>query len=272
MNQKNLIACFLLLPWLPDARIASKLQRVSSNITRLIETKLPDMNSRYLWHFTGAKTPVVFGRFGLSNVRCINSLHVSMFPNFLGPPHKFVQLHESLLRGIKTCPPPSDMVVESEPNNMDKMLGKGPSKYVSLRFKPNLSCYLSSNSGSVFIALDIYEGRNQDLREIKYLRQIGEMVVDNLDDLGFQYNWSTIGVVKKEGEKLPQFRYHMTVLLGEVYMFEKRLSHQEYIKLRELLRSVNVADYIGDINLDVNKLGLLDINGRSYTIPLAEGW
>lgn len=272
MNRKKLLLSFLLLPWQPDARVVSSLQKTCEHVVKAINAEMPHVRLRYSWHYTGANKPVVFGRYGYSNVGAINLLHVSLFPNFQAEPGRFGQLHESLVRSVKLCPPPQDMMVEKQTSTLDKMLKLKQKPCISLRTNSHLRCYMSTKSGSIFVALDINDTPQPGsmfLAEYEYLRNLSKMIEGQVQTFDGKYDWKTI-VYNSErlDDGLPMFKYHVTVLLGEVQMYKHRMNSKHFRQLRSIVEDIDVTDFVGEITVDVDTMRLRNIAGRSFDIDL----
>lgn len=272
MNRKKLLSGFLLLPWLPDPQVVSSLQKTCDHVVKSINTQMPHVHPRYSWHYTGANKPVVFGRYGYTNVGAVNSLHVSLFPNFFAEPVRFGQLHETLLRSIKSCAPPPEMIVEKHATTLDKMLKTKQKTFISLKTNTHLRCYMSTKSGSIFVALDINDTPQQGdrfLPEYQYLRSLSKMIEEQVQAFDASYDWK--GVVRSTErleDGLPLFRYHVTILLGEVHMYKHRMNSKHFRQLRQIVEGIDVAKQVGNITVDVDKMKLRNIAGRSFDIDL----
>lgn len=274
MNRKNLLSGFVLMPWAPEPRVVASLVGLTDRVTDRIHTKLPWMTPRYNWHFAGANKPTVFGRYGYSNKVAVNSLHLSLFPNFHTDRHRFKQLHANLARAIKACPPPAEMTREKTPSKLDQMIQKtGNKKYVSLLVEDSLRCYLSTRSGTIFVALDINNGTGvpgqKFLPEYQYLRLISRTVEDQAQAFDCQYDW--VGLARSNErleDGLPFFRYHLTVVLGEISLFKHKLTPAEFERFKKVVHAIDVRDILKDITVDVQTLRLQDINNRTYDVDL----
>lgn len=275
MNKKNLLSGFVLLPWKPQLAVTNRLQKTSQRAVDAISNKFPELKPRYDWHFTGANKPVVFGRYGYSNVSAVNSLHVSLFPNFYGEKHRFTQLKANIKRALKSFSLPNGLVKEQESSAIDKMLLlSNVKKFVSLRINPTLRCYMSSKSGTVFVALDIYDKPDDEgmLPEYRYLRQMTRLVEDQVSILDCKYDWKTMvtNPQKKLDDGLPVIRYHVTVLIGEIQFFDRRLKTKEFHKLRDVVQLCDVSEALKDLTVDVDCLRVRNIAGQSIDINLVE--
>lgn len=274
MNRKNLLSGFLLLPWKPLPATMSRLQVCSQKAASAIKSKFPELNSRYDWHFAGANRPVVFGRFGYTNVGAINSLHVSLLPNFYTEKHRFSQIRANLKRAVSLISPPGELLQEQEASAIDKMLLKHPKKkFISLKIKPNLRCYMSSKSGTVFVALDINDEPSLGdhmLAEYRFLRTMTGLAEEQLELLNCEYDWKTMvtNPSKKLDDGLPVIRYHVTLLIGEIQIFDRRLKSGEFRKLRDVVQNCNVLDDLKDMTVDVDTLQLRNIAGMTANIDL----
>lgn len=273
MNRKKLLSGFILLQWLPEAQVALSLQKCCENVVENIQSKMPHVKPRYTWHYTGANKPLVFGRYGYTNVRAVNSLHVSLFPNFLADPHRFTQLHANLLRSVKGCPPPEELIKEKKASVLDKMLlEKGQKKYVSLKVNPNLRCYMSSKSATIFVALDINEvvkPGEQFLPEYLYLRSLSKMIEDQAKIFECKYDWkTTTQSADKLEDGLPLIRYHVTVLLGEVHFFKHKMNSKHFRQLKNIVQTTDMTEYLDDISVDVETMRLRNVAGLSFDIKL----
>lgn len=275
MNKKNLLSGFVLLPWKPQLGLINRLQSSTQRAVNAISDKFPELKPRYDWHFTGANKPVLFGRYGYTNVGAVNSLHVSLFPNFFGEKHRFTQLKANMKRAVKILSLPDGLVKEQESSTIDKMLLLTKvKKLISLRTNPVLRCYMSSKSGTVFVALDIYdkaEGKEM-LPEYKFLRQVTRLVEDQVSVLDCKYDWKTMvtNPLKKLDDGLPVIKYHVTILIGEIQFFDRRLKLKEFHELREVIQLCDVSDALNNITVDIECLRVRNIAGQSIDINLID--
>lgn len=275
MNKRNLLSGFVLLPWKPQVAQINRLQQVTQQAVKAISNKFPDLKTRYDWHFTGANKPVVFGRYGYTNVSAVNSLHVSLFPNFYGERHRFTQLKANIKRAVKNLPLPNGLVKEQESSAIDKMLLVNKTKkIISLRANPSLRCYMSSKSGTVFVALDIYdkaEGKGM-LPEYKFLRHMTRLVEDQVSVLDCKYDWKTMvtNPSKKLEDGMPVIKYHVTILIGEIQFFDRRLNSKEFHSLRDVVQLCEVSDALGDLTVDIESVRVRNIAGQSMDISLVD--
>lgn len=272
MNRKKLLSGFLLLPWLPDAHMVSSLQKTCEHVVKSINSEMPHVHPRYSWHYTGANKPVVFGRYGYTNVGAVNSLHVSLFPNFFAEPVRFSQFHETLLRSIKSCSPPPEMIVQKQATAIDRMLKTQQKAVVSLRTNSHLRCYMSTKSGTIFVALDINDTPEPDhrfLAEYQYLRSLSKMIEEQVQMFDAKYDWkSIVHNTQRLDDGLPFFRYHVTILLGEVHMYKQRMNSKQFRQLRDIVQNIDVTEHVGEITVDVDTMKLRNIAGRSFDIDL----
>lgn len=275
MNKNKLLSAFVLLPWLPDAKTVSSLQKTCDLVVQKIRTEMPHTDPRYSWHYTGSNKPVVFGRYGYTNVGAINSLHVSLFPNFFVDPARFDLLHANLARSVTSCAPPANLLVEKQQSALDKMLKENKArKAVSLRLNSQLRCYMLSKSGLIFVAVDINdvaENGGQFLPEYLYLRSLSKVAEEQAQNFECKYDWTAlVPNTTRLDDGLPFFRYHVTVLLGEVHMFKHKMSSKHFRQLRKIVEEFDVAETLGGVAVEVDTVRLRNIAGKSYDIRLVD--
>lgn len=273
MNKKSLLSGFVLLPWKPKVADINRLQSSTQRAINAISEKCPELKTRYDWHFTGANKPVVFGRYGYTNVGAVNSLHISLFPNFYGEKHRFTQLQSNMKRAVRNIALPGGLIKEQESSAIDKMLLLASTKKcISLRANPSLRCYMSSKSGTVFVALDIYDKANGKglLPEYQFLRQMTQFVEEQVGVLDCKYDWRTMVTTpsRKLDDGLPVIKYHVTLLIGEIQFYDRRLKPKEFQRLKEVVQLCNVSDVLGDITVDIECLRVRNIAGQSIDINL----
>lgn len=273
MNKNKLISSFLSLPWQPEPKVVSNLQAACNLAVKKLENEFPQLYKRYNWHFTGSNKPVVFGRYGMSNSSAVNSMHVSVFPNFHVDPKRVGLLHASLARSMKSVVPPLSLVAEKKSSILDQMLqDKTPKKAVVLGLMGSLKCYMLTKSGAIFVALGINEDSEMGERflpEYRYLRQISNLAEEQARKHECVYDWSKmISNTNRLEDGLPEFRYHVTLLLGEVFSHKNKVTRQEFEKVKKIMGSLEVSELLEDVSVELSTLRLKHINGKTLDMKL----
>ena len=73
---------------------------------------------------------------------------------------------------------------------------------------------------------------------------------------------------KKLDDGLPVIKYHVTLLIGEIQIFDRRLKSGEFRKLRDVVQNCNVLEDLKDITVDVDTLQIRNIAGLTANIDL----
>lgn len=255
MNQRNLVSCFPYVPWNPSPAILQNLRQCYKGALAQIEKDMPEMNSRYLWGFSGQpQQSHPSSRFALSNVKSITGLHVTLLPNVMIKKHRYDQYLRNLMQAVRSVPIPPLLVMEVPPSKLDIMLGTAPKKCLSLRVNPTLRTFMSSRTGAVFVSVGICDLIEKErLPEFQYLRALTKVCWEQAELLDGKYpNIEPFLKQEKLPDGLPWFNFHVTIAVGEPRMFEHRLTPEEFDHLRLVVQEAEVLQFAQALTIDLD--------------------
>lgn len=269
MKKHGISSAFLCLPWKVSNR--ALFRRCYDKTLKEIVKAMPDAESRFAFHSTVQSKAEVFGRYGITQKSAVNFPHITLFPNLHGERSKLKQLDKRLSKAIKEIRPPPELV-RSLSLALDAMTGT-LSRKLSLRIDPKLYSYVSSVTGNIFVAINIIgPTRFQELPEKTYLRQLMGAIHKQVDALGFRYNWSNFvgGIKENNADGLPEVNFHSLVIIGEVKLFDKRFSKDEFERFKTIVRDIDISEFVNSINLEVETMYLRSNARVSAEYPLLQ--
>lgn len=259
MKQRNLQTCFVYLPWKALPAVTLKLQKCAKTVLSQLQREHPALVSRFQWTFAGANAPTVYGRTGYSNVMSLQQLHVSLFPNLSAEGHRFDQLLRNVPRALKAVEAPTSLVKQLPLSNVDRMTQTKPKKVVALNIKLKLRCMSSSRSGSFFFTVEVAP----DLADHQYLIDLSRMCNEQADLLDCEYIWATM----LRSETIDDFKYHATLLVGELKSNQPKLSTEEYVTINNIAQNADTETTLELMTIDVDALAI-STQGKVREFPL----
>lgn len=223
MHKHLRASAFVYFPWRPARTQRAALDRALA--AAMAACRALPLAPRLRWLPVASSRPVAFGKHGYSNVQSVKCLHVSVFPNLLVDSDKVERMW-----GVRVGAPPQ--LVGQKTLALAQMLEK-PAPVLRLGLVPRLKTYMSSRTGTVFVAMDI------DERARPYLAAVTRAVKQRADAAGARYSWAQMVQGDFLGD-VPDIRYHCTIATGECKVYGERLLRVEFAELRRAVEAVSV--------------------------------
>lgn len=270
MNRHKLVSSFISIPWITLAASTSKINAFVEATRSAVLLTMPSLRNRYNFFPQLASRTEVYGKFGFTNVRSVNDLHVSLFPNVSFPGHKAQQFESNLRKALALVVAPQELIIEKPPLPLDIMIGKDePKQFIAFDFAPKLCVFTSSLTGALFIGVSLTPDDSGSLAQTKFLRGLSSVVRQQADVIGGNYKWSTMVSRPNEllDDGLPQINFHVTLMVGETPN-NKRISTEEFYKLKDLLELLEVSRLLGGLRMEARDLVVRGTSGPPSVVSL----
>ncbi|KAF3989636.1 hypothetical protein FT663_02729 [Candidozyma haemuli var. vulneris] len=237
MKRKNLFSSFVYLPWKPEIRTRKLVQQWYDETMQKLYKEIPGLKGRYNFYSTMQNKVELFGRFGLTQKSQVNIPHVTLFPNIYGDAPTLKQLGKLLRKELRNVEPPSQLVASSN-SSVDAILSN-PKKKISLRLEAEPLTFLSSRTDNVFIVVKVVSDVDgQPSPEKVYLRSLMRTIQEQVESLGLEYSWATLGDnVAYHEDGLPEMVYHATIAMGELKVFDKAMDSADLKAVKKVISS-----------------------------------
>lgn len=272
MNRHKLVSSFISIPWKTLAASTKKINAFVEATRSAVLLTMPNLGDRYTFFPQLASRTQVYGKFGFTNVRSVNDLHVSLFPNVSFPGHKSQQFDSNLRKALTLVPVPQELIIEKPPLPLDIMIGKEqPEQCIAFELEPKLCVFTSSLTGALFIGVSLSPDDSTSVTQTKFLRGLSAVVQQQADVVGGNYKWSSMVSRPNEvlDDGLPRINYHVTLMVGETSN-NKKISTDEFYKLKNLLELLEVSRLLGDLRMEARDLVIRRTSGAASVVSLVQ--